>query len=111
MPINDMDQQFIDTLVKLSNPKLKEQFMAHQYLVEASSPNIDTFLKGVIEGLNGDIENEDNLIRLLDVVSNGNATNIDTLPCNRVEVLNGFAIIFYNNGQYIFQLYHCCNMH
>ncbi|MNP15054.1 hypothetical protein D3C76_1073940 [compost metagenome] len=102
--INDQDQMFINELSQLTSPSLQEQYKAQKYLIEANSPNFNIYLNDIIKRLSEDTEDEHDLIKLLDSVSDANATseqiiaNIDSLPCNRLEYTNQLAIFFYNNG-------------
>ncbi|WP_213509735.1 glycosyltransferase [Paenibacillus macerans] len=102
--INDLDQQFVDELVKLAGPSLREQYETQKYLVEANSSNFDNYITDIVERLSLDMENEEDLLKLLDSVCDGNLTNehliriINSLSCNRIEYANKLAIFFYNNG-------------
>ncbi|WP_223065952.1 bifunctional glycosyltransferase family 2 protein/class I SAM-dependent methyltransferase [Paenibacillus caui] len=106
LTINDEDQRFVDGLVQLSQPELREQFIVYQYLVEACSPHFDSFLQKCIERFDAAAQNENDLINLLDATSDGNVTSdnlisiIDSLPVNRIKILNQLAVIFYNNRHY-----------
>ncbi|GIO86605.1 hypothetical protein J25TS5_35370 [Paenibacillus faecis] len=102
--INDLDQQFVDQLVELAGPSLREQYETQKYLVEANSSNFNNYIKDIVERLSLNMENEEDLIKLLDSVCDGNLTNediiriIESLPCNRIEYANKLAIFFYNTG-------------
>ncbi|GJM70183.1 hypothetical protein HMSSN036_23990 [Paenibacillus macerans] len=96
--INDLDQQFVDELVKLAGPSLREQYETQKYLIEANSPNFDNYITDIVDRLSLDMENEEDLLKLLDSVCDGNLTSeqtikiVDSLSCNRIEYANKLAI-------------------